>query len=461
MNLLIMSGQISYTGVASSVVTNANIVTLNVLMLGWELPPYNSGGLGTACLGMTEGLADQAVKIKFVVPKVFGKFPFNHMSVVSAVDYDGEGFLQQLLQREDVDSQLVTSQLAYGGSISIDEKKRLLIEHLRQQLPISPQVQADWYAHQTAEIANTDDNYDVVHGHDWFTYLGGIAARQVAKEHGRTVPFIAHVHATELDRSGKAGDPQIIEIERRGLQAADHVIAVSHFTKELLHQHYRIPRQKISVVHNGISPSKQPKHSSLKQFKRNHKIVLFMGRLTMQKGPDYFVKLAHAISQVDPNIRFVMVGSGDMEKRCIEESARLGLTGKLLFSSFLRGNDVNRAYQLADLFVMPSVSEPFGIVALEAMQNGTPVLVSKQSGVAEVSKHVIKVDFWDIAKMQQEVLAVLAKPSYRQRLRTGATADLQRLTWDVAATKLQTIYRQVIEDLIPVQLPMRPLLATA
>ena len=424
-------------------------MALNILMLGWELPPYNSGGLGTACLGLTEGLSGHGVDISFVVPKVFGKFPFNHMRVLSAVDYSGESALKDLLEREDIQQDMVTHQLAYGAHVTTDEKKRLLIEHLNQQLPVPPHIQASWYAEQAARIAEVTDDFQVIHAHDWFTYYGGIAARDVARKRGMNVPFIAHVHATEIDRSGENGDPAIVAIEQAGLQAADHVVAVSHYTKELLHRRYAIPRHKISVVHNGIPSHKKPTLFDIQELKKHHKIVLFMGRMTMQKGPDYFVKLAKAVSEKDKNVRFIMVGSGDMEKRCIEESARLGLTGTMLFSSFLRGKDVDRAYQLADLFVMPSVSEPFGIVALEAMQNGTPVLVSNQSGVAEVSHNLLKVDFWDIPSMQKSVLDALHNPNLQHQLRSGAYEDLATLTWDEAARKMKHVYENVLGTFQP------------
>lgn len=436
-------------------------MAINVLMLGWELPPYNSGGLGTACLGLTEGLSSQDINVRFVVPKIFGPLPFNHMEVVSAVDFGDDSLLKQLLEREDIQKELITHQLAYGARVSVDEQKRLLVEHLSQSLPVSPNTQAVWYAQQAEAIAKKDKTFQVVHSHDWMTYYGGIAARAVAKAAGRTVPFIAHVHATEYDRCGEFGDPAIIEIERRGLQEADRVIAVSHYTKEIIHRYYQIPLAKISVVHNGIPKHRQPARFNLAALKAHHKIVLFMGRITMQKGPEYFVQLAKAVTDQDPSIRFVMVGSGDMEKRCIEDAARTGLTGKVLFSSFLRGSDVDRAYQLADLFVMPSVSEPFGIVALEAMQNGTPTLVSKQSGVAEVSDNVMKVDFWNIEEMAASVLHTLKNPEHHAALKAGGHQDLQHLTWDHAAAKMHDVYRDILGSLTPATLQLQPVIAGA
>jgi glycogen synthase len=414
-------------------------------MLGWELPPYNSGGLGTASLGLTEGLAPLGVNIRFVVPKVFGPMPYQHMEIVDASGFGSEDDFTDLIAHTEGIEELIASSVAYGNRLSIDEKKRIWVEHVgRGQVPVPPKVQAAWYARKAARIAKQSSDAQLIHTHDWMTYHAGLTARQVMQRStGAYVPVLAHVHATEIDRSGVTGDPSIIAIEKEGLHAADRIIAVSHYTKEIVRKYYGVPKNKISVVYNGIPTHREPAKFDLSKLKEKYKIVLFMGRITMQKGPDYFVKLAKAVTDVDPNIRFVMVGSGDMERRCVEEAAHRGLTGKMLFSSFLRGEDVDRAYQLADLFVMPSVSEPFGIVALEAIQNGTPVLVSKQSGVSEVSDHMIKVDFWDINRMRDEVLHVLQTPDHHTHLTTNGRADLSRLSWHDSARALHSVYREV------------------
>lgn len=417
-------------------------------MLGWELPPYNSGGLGTASLGLTEGLAPLGVSITFVVPKLYGELPYTHMEILDATAYGSPRDAEALSRDPSVTEELLSRSLAYGNRMNLTTQRR---EWVAQQeahgFPATtPRVQAAWYAKKAAHIAAEHPDIEVIHTHDWMTYYAGMAAQEVMKKkHKRRVPIVAHVHATELDRSGRHGDPAIIEIERKGLQAADRVVAVSQYTKALLAEHYHIPPEHISVVHNGIPTARKPALLDLAKLKERNKIVLFMGRITMQKGPDYFVQLASAVTAKNPNVRFVMVGSGDMERKCIEQAARAGLTGKMLFSSFLRGVDVDRAYQLADLFVMPSVSEPFGIVALESMQNGTPVLVSKQSGVAEVSEHFIKVDFWDIEKMTEEVLAVLKSPARRRKLLRGGTKDLNRLSWHHSARTLHQVYRSVLQ----------------
>lgn len=422
---------------------------INVLMLGWELPPYNSGGLGTASLGLTEGLAPLGVAVRFVVPKVFGPLPYQHMEVIDATTYGSADDLVELANG-DFSETLLASSVGYGNRLSIDEQQRVWIERANQgTVAIPPKLQAAWYARKAQDIARRHPDFSVVHAHDWMTYHAGMTAQAEAKRKGQEVPFIAHVHATELDRCGGVGDPGIVAIEREGLGAADRVVAVSHYTKEIVHQEYGVPRQKISVVYNGIPAQRAIPQYDLSKLKEKYKIVLFMGRITQQKGPECFVELAKQVTDRDPLVKCVMVGSGDMEARCIELAAARGLTGKLLFSSFLRGEDVDRAYQLADLFVMPSVSEPFGIVALEAIQNGTPALVSKQSGVAEVSEHLIKVDFWDIEEMTRQVLHTLAHPEKHRKLREGGRIDLARLTWHDSARALHSIYEEVVGGFRP------------
>ena len=410
-------------------------------MFGWEFPPYNSGGLGTACLGLTQGLASLGMDIRFVVPKLFGEIPYSHLEFISAADSSDPEEIEKFLAMDTTVQELASRALAYGNTLTIDEKKRIWVDGAT--MPVSPNLQARWYAHQARRIARKHTDADVIHSHDWFTYYGGMEARNVAEKMGKTIPFVAQVHATEIDRCGSNGDKQIIEIEHKGLHAADRVVAVSHYTKEVIHQNYGIPRSKISVVYNGIPSEKTHVSYDFQELKKHHKIVLFMGRITYQKGPDYFVKLAKAVTDADPSVLFVMVGTGDMEKRCIEESARLGLTGKMLFSTFLRGADIDRAYQLADLFVMPSVSEPFGIVALEAIQNGTPVIVSKQSGAAEVSDHFMKVDFWDTKGMTDAVLQVVHDDGLASRMKHGGQEDLKHLSWNAAAQSLQAVYESI------------------
>jgi glycogen(starch) synthase len=414
-------------------------------MFGWEIPPYNSGGLGTACLGLTESLSPLGVGIDFVVPQIFGSFPFSHMKVLSAADYVSTKEIKSLLNLSEEDQATISHSLGYGNTLKIDGEHRISVSESCAPVPVSPHQQATWYGYQGASIASSQDDFEVIHCHDWMTYYAGIAAKQVAAARGQDIPLVMHIHATEVDRAGgTSGHPGIMAIEKAGLEAADRVVAVSQYTKEIVHKHYGIPLKKISVVHNGISLEHEPSRFDLHELKKHHKIVLYMGRVTLSKGPDYFVKLAKAVTDRDPSVRFVMVGSGDKQQESIELAARMGLTGKILFSPFLRGTDVNRAYQLADVFVMPSVSEPFGLVALEAAHNGTPVIISKQSGVAEVSPHMVQLDFWDVPAMTEAVLKLLDDPDYALSMVKASRQDLTHLTWHKAATKMQAIYAEVL-----------------
>ena len=410
-------------------------------MLGWELPPTNSGGLGTASLGLTQGLSPLDIDIDFVLPEIHGSLPFDHMRVHSATKYTRDGEL------ESWENSLYSRSLGYGNYAVTTVDGTAVRATAEMPLPAdtlpTPFGQAMWYAKRAARIASTHQ-FDIIHTHDWMTYQAGIAARSVASRRGDSAPFVAHVHATEVDRGGSHGNPAISLLEKQGLQAADRVVAVSHYTKQTVHREYDVPLSNISVVHNGINTSVPIPSFPLHALKRHHKLVLFMGRITMQKGPEYFLELARRVTTVDPSVRFLMVGSGDLEKACIERSAAMGLTGRVLFSSFLRGQDVNRAYQMADLFVMPSVSEPFGLVALEAFQNGTPVIASKQSGVAEVSQNLVTVDFWDMEVMTKTVLNLLANPHQGAELVAAGKRDLHHLSWDRAAAQVVEIYHSLL-----------------
>lgn len=395
-------------------------------MPGWELPPHNSGGLGTACLGMTEALAPLGISIDFMLPKINPDQNFSHMQV--------RGPVHPLLPLENSFS-------ALPGYLPAGSPSQGFPNPANPRT--SPTAQANWYAKAAAELAAQSD-FDLVHTHDWMTYPAGIAARQVAAMRGQTTPLLAHIHATELDRCGEQGHPEIVALEAAGLQQADRVVAVSHYTKQTVHKTYGVPLAKIEVVHNGIPGERPVPRYPVSNLKKQGPVILFLGRLTRQKGPDWFIRLAAAVCKIHPKATFVMVGSGDMEATLVEQAARAGLAGRLLFSSFLRGADVDRAYQMADLFVMPSVSEPFGIVALEAVQNGTPVLASKQSGVCEVLPTALPVDFWDTELMTKTVLNLLAKPKERQKLQQQSQLILPQLTWKQSAQKLHQLYQQLL-----------------
>lgn len=292
---------------------------------------------------------------------------------------------------------------------------------------------ADRYARVVAALALRTE-FDVCHAHDWLSFRAGIAVQAATGK-----PMIAHVHATEFDRSGDAINQAVYDAERQGTHAADRVIAVSQLTRNILVSRYGVDPGKIDVVYNGVELSKnQPAPGT--EIKGEDKIVLFLGRITMQKGPEYFIRAAKRVLEVEPDVKFVVAGSGDMAVRMIEEAASLGIGHKVLFTGFLRGRDVERVFRMADCYVMPSVSEPFGIAALEAMSHDVPVIISKQSGVSEVLTHALKVDFWDVDDMANKIAAVLRHGPLGQTLRQHGAFEVDRLTWDDAARKVLRSY---------------------
>jgi glycogen(starch) synthase len=394
---------------------------LKVLMFGWEFPPFNSGGLGTACYGLTQALSQQNVDITFVLPKKVG-VKADFMRLLFA-DLDGFNWPQEITPYD-------TLKLL-GPNIPHDMVKDLLSA-------------VNLYAKRAAAIAKKY-KFDLVHSHDWLCFPAGVVASDVSHR-----PLITHVHATELDRSGGNGtNPIVYAVEKNGLDHSSAVIAVSNFTKNLLKNYYRIHPEKIDVVHNGVNVDEfnipvdeQNPLDSIKQ--AGFKIVLFLGRLTLQKGPDYFLKAAKRTLEYYPNAVFLIVGSGDMEGQLINEAIGLGISDKVLFAGFLRGKLLTQAFKAADLFVMPSVSEPFGITALESVASGTPAIISKQSGVSEALAHVLKVDFWDVEEMANQIISVLNYSSLHIALKDNGKKEVKKISWQAAAAKTIEIYKKVL-----------------
>jgi len=291
------------------------------------------------------------------------------------------------------------------------------------------------YATAAVKLAQQEE-FDVVHAHDWMTYPAGIAVAAVTGK-----PLVVHVHSTEFDRSGDHVNQPLYDIERKGMHAADKIIAVSHLTRNIIISRYGVMGEKVEVVYNGVERN----GDSGLDFDKvgiagNEKIVLFLGRITMQKGPEYFLMAAKKVLEVMDNVKFVMAGSGDMMGRVIEMAAAMGIGHKVLFTGFLQGEDVRKVFEMADLYVMPSVSEPFGIAPLEALNHDVPVLISKQSGVAEVLTHVLKADFWDVKEIANKVLAVLRYPPLHMTLREHGNFEVRKLTWEDTAKKCAQIY---------------------
>lgn len=414
---------------------------LKILMFGWEFPPYNSGGLGVACEGLVTGLASLGAKITFVLPK---KLDYNCQSCrfvytgsclgketypagVDAIEIDSP--LSPYLTSESYDREYALYADRYIAAGRGVWRKDMVGEVMR-------------YAAQVRDIAMRED-FDIIHSHDWLSLPAGIEAKKITGK-----PLVFQVHATEYDRVGaNCLNRDICAIEKQGLEEADVAVAVSDYTRRKIVDCYHIDKKKIEVVPNAVDHSKY-KASFAADFsglkKSGKKIVLFVGRLTFQKGPDYFLRAAQKVSRLDSDVMFVFSGAGDMERWLIEESANLGISDKVVFAGFLRGNDLARLYQMADLYVMPSVSEPFGITSLEALANGTPILVSRQSGVAEMVSHCLKVDFWDVDQIAGKIMAVVKYPALRDTLHYNGSAEVNNFTWRKSAQKCVNVYNRVM-----------------
>ncbi|MBW2967613.1 glycosyltransferase family 4 protein [Candidatus Woesearchaeota archaeon] len=407
---------------------------MKVLMFGWEFPPFKSGGLGTACYDLTKGLSNQGVDVTFVMPAAPEGANAEFVNIIGANNYAKKVKVrkinsiltpyQSFSSYEDaIRYAKVTS--GSGGNASEVYGKNLYEEVHR-------------YSLVAGAIAEEED-FDVIHVHDWMTYQAGINAKKTSGK-----PLVAHIHATEFDRTGGNPNQIISHIEFNGLQAADIVIANSNFTKENVIRHYQIDPSKIQVVHWGIDPHNPHYGLNTRNPFGNEKIVLFLGRITIQKGPDYFMEAANNVLQHVPDTKFIVVGQGDMFERMVNRAAELGILDKFMFTGWLKGADVHRAFQMADLYVMPSVAEPFGLVALESLKNGTPILVSKQSGVSEVVNHALKVDFWDVEEMSNKIINVLKYPELHAELTDNSVREVQKFNLDEPAHKVKCCYEQAM-----------------
>ncbi len=479
---------------------------MRVFMLGWEFPPFISGGLGTACYGLTKALSGIGTDVVFVLPRPVAS-PFSgHVRLISepasgqpstagATGGGGRGTFStefHLDEFEHVTFRTVNAQMTdpyvrpdnYRQGYASTNPRQLnpsvphkaatpvssdqdsgSVPAFPDEVPIPPSVatpaegfapagpgQAPYtgdlftevqrYAALAAEIAR-GETFDVVHAHDWMTFPAGLAVAGI-----KGVPLVVHVHSTEFDRSGMAIDQRIYDIERRGMHGAMKVVAVSYLTKNLVTHHYGIDAGKVEVVYNAIESSAVPAYDPEQySIHKDEKIVLFLGRITMQKGPEYFLAAAKRVLDVMDNVKFVMAGSGDMVRQTMEMASNMGIGHKVLFTGFLRGPDVEKVFKMADLYVMPSVSEPFGIAPLEAMSHDVPVIISKQSGVSEVLSHALKVDFWDVNEMANKIVAVLRHPPLASTLRQHGSFEVKRLSWTDAAKACVGIYQQALNGM--------------
>jgi len=403
---------------------------MKVLMFGWEFPPFNSGGLGVACEGLAKGLAFLGVKVIFVLPK---KMNCHHpnFKIIFADENNIEFKAINSLLRPYITSQSYKQTAQKIGLNNIYESD-LFKEVLR-------------YGKMAERIAKAEI-FDIIHAHDWLSFPAGIMAKNVSGK-----PLVVHIHATEFDRAGDNPNPFVFAIEKIGMEKADAIIAISNFTKNKIVENYGIEPSKVSVVYNAINQNYFDQTLSgpnqlFELKKAGKKIVLFVGRITLQKGPDYFLKAAQKVLQFNKNVVFVVAGTGDMERQIIEMAAAMGIADKFLFTGFLKGDDLKKAYTAADLFVLPSVSEPFGLVALESLTLKTPILVSKQSGVSEVIQNALKTDFWDTDEMANKILACLTYQGLGTTLQEESFKEMEKLSWEKSAQKCIDIYRSVLTN---------------
>jgi glycosyltransferase involved in cell wall biosynthesis len=430
---------------------------MKVLMFGWEFPPHISGGLGTACYGLTKGLSKiQNLDVIFVVPKAYGDEQNESVRLIGAnkipvvaKNIKTKGFFKKMdllevgvnlipyLSPEQYEEKEGEVSMKFGGLTSkIVTNAQGLLEFSGGYGPRLFHEIANYSI--VASIIGSELDFDIIHAHDWLTYPAGMAAKSVSGK-----PLVVHVHATDFDRSGGNVNPSVFEIEKLGMMAADRVITVSNLTRKIVIEKYGIDPSKVFTVYNAVEPIVEKENLNVnKPF--DEKIVTFLGRITMQKGPEYFIEVAHKVLQKMKNVRFVMAGSGDMLNKMVARAAKLGITDRFHFTGFLGGEDVYRMYYMSDVYVMPSVSEPFGITPLEAMQSNVPVIISHQSGVAEILHHAIKVDFWDIEAMADAIYGILNYPSLYTTFSNLGKNEVEGLKWENSALKVKEVYESVL-----------------
>lgn len=428
-------------------------------MFGWEFPPHIAGGLGTACYGMTRGLARNGVEVVFVMPRAYGDEDQRFVRVVNASDVETIGtrdheFSEELLEKVSfihIDSNMLPyispeEYAAYHDEFVRSGRTHEWTDVWKQRYTFSGKYGANLmeevarYAMVVAQVAkDLEGQFDVIHAHDWLTYFAGIAAKRVSGK-----PLVVHMHATEFDRSGENINRRVYAIEKAGMQAADRVIAVSELTRRIVIGKYGILADKVVTVHNAVRFGESEEAAPERAVK--DKVVTFLGRITYQKGPDYFVEAAAKVLQRVSDVRFVMAGSGDLMNHVVRRVAQLGIADRFHFTGFLKGGEVQRMFRLSDVYVMPSVSEPFGISPLEAMRSGVPVIISRQSGVAEVLDYAIKVNYWDVDALADAIYGLLTYPALGRMFASKGLEEVTGLKWTNAAAKIKTVYETVVAE---------------
>lgn len=420
-------------------------------MFGWEFPPHITGGLGTACFGLVKGLIKHGVEVIFVVPRAYGDETKQGFRLVNASDVEID--FSRLENQEywskikfmEIGSNLVPyvgpeefEKVITEDSVTRESRLQSIFSGrytFSGKYGVNLMEEVSRYAIVASSLAK-ENEYDVIHAHDWLTYPAGIAAKKISGK-----PLVVHVHATEYDRSGENVNPTVYDIERSGMAEADLVITVSNLTRQIVVERYGIDPDKVITVHNAVEPIDKPDLENVKKHVKE-KVVTFLGRVTFQKGPDYFIEAANKVLKKDPNVRFVMAGSGDLLNRMIRRVAQLHIGTKFHFTGFLAGAEVDTMFAMSDVYVMPSVSEPFGISPLEAMRSNVPVVISKQSGVAEILKHALKVDFWDIDALADAIYGLLHYDGLNRMFIRYGKEEVNNLKWDNASFKILEVYKK-------------------
>lgn len=419
-------------------------------MFGWEFPPLMAGGLGVACHGIISSLSKQNTQIHFVLPKDPGAKPIPNCRIFSVEDweknideatwklnnsqcnyyydaYSNSSYQAPFLQKQAPGEYTPIQSILYSkplqGQSSLPIYSGNLVDHVHK------------YNHTAGTVASNLD-FDIIHCHDWLTIGAGIITKQRTGK-----PLVFHIHATEYDRCPGYGNHVVHELERQGCIIADKVIAVSNLTKQVIIKKYGIDPTKIEVVHNGLNPPEA--YPEPKQFTNHSPKILFLGRVTYQKGPNYFIEAAHKVLQVRPDAEFIVAGTGDMVDYLKQRCTELNIHDKVRFLGAISADKVKDIYSTVDCFILSSVSEPFGLTVLEALSQRLPVIVSKQSGVAEVLRHILRYDFWDIDKLTELILSIITYQPLAQELKEKSIDDLKPITWDQSALNLTTIYNQL------------------
>src|SRR3989344_1894898 len=411
-------------------------VAMRVAMLGWEFPPFISGGLGVHCFELTKALAERGVHIDFFMPKSNAPIKSPHPNVrIIPVDYSS---FQGEIDFADAEFGPYFRFLALKGT-AFDEAGSAEVDESYGLNFFEAVGRYNFLVAKLVQLKNKAAKYDLIHCHDWITIKAGIdASRRIAR------PLIATIHSTEYDRTANLSPFEwILAIEREGIQKATHVVTVSNMTKGQLVSRFFADPGKISVIYNGINLLKFKSEVKKEKFGISGKVVLFHGRLSIQKGPDYFLKAARKVLEKEDDVRFIISGKGDMLPQLVNEAISLGIIDKVMFTGYIEDEKLPYLYAIADAYVLPSISEPFGLTVLEAMANGFPAIVSKSTGVSEIVNHCLRVDFWDVDEMANKILAVLRYAELKEMLANGAKEEAKHFSWGKTASETLEVYSKV------------------